>query len=124
MKSVETEVKDRAGNVVAPKDSNSIIVLKAIILPIFIDKFKVQEIHILATILDPIMKNKLPGMGGIDVVQFNHATESLRAKMMSLRNDHDSTASNGMAIEQQGGGAMTAGAACGFWIVGKNARTR
>jgi hypothetical protein len=110
MKSVETEVKDRAGNVVAPKDSNSIIALKAIILPIFIDKFKVQEIHILATILDPIMKNKLPGMGGIDVVQFNHATESLRAKMMSLRNDHDSTASNGMAIEQQGGGAMTAGA--------------
>ena len=43
-----------------------------------------QEIHILATVLDPIMKSKLRGMG-VDGLQFNHATESLRAKMMSLR---------------------------------------
>ena len=110
MKSVEMEVKNHAGNVVVPKDSSSIIALKAIILPIFIEKFKVQEIHILATILDPIMKNKLPGMGGVDRAQFNRATESLQAKMMSLRND-DSTASNGTANEQQDGDAMTAGAA-------------
>ena len=114
MKSVETEVKDRAGNVVAPKDSSSIMALKAIILPNFIDKFKVQEIHILATILDPIRKNKLPGMGRIDVAQFNYATESLQAKMMNLQNDDDSTQSNGTTIDQQGGGAMTGGAACGI----------
>jgi hypothetical protein len=106
LKPVEMEVKDPAGNVVIPKDSRCIIALKAIIRPIFDEKFKLQEIHILATVLDPIMKNKLPGMG-VGGNQFNHATEILREKMMSLRND--GTASNGMRAEQQD---AAAGADC------------
>ena len=66
------EVKDHGGNILVAKDSNSIIALKAIMLPIFDEKFKLQEIHILAAVLDPIMKTKfLRGMG-VDGLQFNH----------------------------------------------------
>ena len=87
LKVVETEVRDVVGKVVIQKDSSSIAALKAIIRPIFDEKFKLQEIHILATVLDPIMQNKLPGTG-VDAQQFNNATESLRAKMMSLKIDN------------------------------------
>ena len=76
LKPVEMEVKEHEGNILVAKDSNSIIALKAIMLPIFDEKFKLKEIHILATVLDPIMKSKLRGMG-VDGLQFHHATESL-----------------------------------------------
>lgn len=101
LKPVETGENDRDGNVVRGKDSSSIIALKAIILPIFTEKFEVEEIHILATILDPIMKNKLPGLGGVTKVQFKEAAETLRAKMMSLRDpieQQDCTTSGSASI--------------------------
>jgi hypothetical protein len=84
LKPVQAEVKNLDGKVVTPQDSSTIIALKVIIRPIFNEKFELQDIHILATVLDPIMKDKLPGMT-VDGSQFNHATESLRAKMMSLQ---------------------------------------
>jgi hAT family C-terminal dimerisation region len=103
LKVVEMEVRDAAGKVMMSKDSGSIAALKAIILPIFDEKFKIQEIHILATLLDPIMKNKLPGMG-IDAPQFKNATESLREKMMSLKFDDDTKSNGNQFGEQDGAG--------------------
>ena len=58
----QAEVKDLDGKVVTHQDSSTITALKAITRPILNEKFKLQDIHILATVLDPIMKNKLPGM--------------------------------------------------------------
>ena len=97
------EVRDAAGKVMMSKDSSSIAALKAIILPIVDEQFKIQEIHILATLLDPIMKNKLPGMG-IDAPQFKNATESLREKMMSLKIDDDTKSNGNLFGEQEGTG--------------------
>ena len=106
LKPFQAEDKDFDGKVVTPRDSSTITALKAIICPIFNEKFKLQDIHILATVLDPIMKNKLPGMT-FDGSQFNHATESLRAKTMSLQIDE--RASNGGHSAEQPGDA---GARC------------
>ncbi len=106
LKPVEAEVKDLDGKVVTPQDSSTITALKAITRPIFIEKFTFQDIHILATVLDPTMKNKLPGMT-VDGSQFNHATESLRAKMLSLQ-INERTSNGGQSAEQP----EDAGACC------------
>ena len=42
LKPVEMEVNDHEGNILVAKDSNSIIALKAIMLPIFDEKFKLS----------------------------------------------------------------------------------
>ena len=104
LKPVEMKVKDHEGNILVAKHSNSIIALKAIMLSIFDEKFKLQEIQISATVLDPIMKSKLRGMC-VDGFQFNHAIESLRAKMISL--PIEETTSNDEQLWQNEGAALT-----------------
>ena len=42
------------------KDSTPTIALKRILLPIFEEKFVLDDIHIVAVLLDPVMKARLP----------------------------------------------------------------
>jgi hypothetical protein len=42
--------------------------MKKILLPILEDKFVLKDLHVQATLLDPIMKSKLGGFG-VDSIQ-------------------------------------------------------
>jgi hAT family C-terminal dimerisation region/Hermes transposase DNA-binding domain len=60
---VMANVVNEDATVMVPKDSLKISAIKTIMLPILKDKFEVQALHIMASLLDPIMKNRLGGFG-------------------------------------------------------------
>jgi len=60
---VLNDVVDGNGNVTTAKDSDSIKVIKGIMLPLLYSKFVLDDIHVMASLLDPIMKSRLVRLG-------------------------------------------------------------
>ncbi len=56
---VLSDVVDEDGNVTMAKDSNSIKVIKGIMLPFLYSKFILDDIHVMASLLNLIMKSRL-----------------------------------------------------------------
>jgi hypothetical protein len=60
---VLSDVVDEDGNVMTAKDSDSINAIKGIMLLLLYIKFVLDDIHIMASLLDPIMKSCLVRLG-------------------------------------------------------------
>ncbi|OAE31872.1 hypothetical protein AXG93_2834s1020 [Marchantia polymorpha subsp. ruderalis] len=60
---VLSNVVDEDGNVTTAKDSDSIKSIKGIMLPLFYSKFVLDDIHVMASLLNPIMKSCLVCLG-------------------------------------------------------------
>jgi len=60
---VLSDVVDEDGNMMAAKNSDSIKVIKGIMLPLLYSKFVLDDIHIMASLLDPIMKSRFVRLG-------------------------------------------------------------
>jgi hypothetical protein len=60
---VLSDVVDEDGNVTMAKDSDSIKAIKGIMLPLLYSKFILDDIHVMASLLDPIMKSRLVRLG-------------------------------------------------------------
>jgi hypothetical protein len=60
---VLSDVVDEDGNVTTAKDSDSIKAIKGIMLPLLYSKFILDDIHVMASLLDPIMKSRLVRLG-------------------------------------------------------------
>ncbi len=60
---VLSNVVDENGNVTTAKDSDSIKAIKGIMLPLLYSKFVLDDIHVMASLLDPIMKSHLVRLG-------------------------------------------------------------
>ncbi len=60
---VLNDVVDEDGNVTTAKDFDSINAIKGIMLPLLYNKFVFDDIHVMASLLDPIMKSRLVRFG-------------------------------------------------------------
>ncbi len=60
---VLSDVVDEDGNVTMAKDSESIKAIKGIMLPLLYNEFVFDDIHIISSLLDPIMKSRLVCLG-------------------------------------------------------------
>ncbi len=75
------DVVDEDGNVMMAKDSNSIKAIKGIILLLLYNKFILDDIHVMASLLDPIMKSRLVRLG-VEHNQIEQAKDKLKDAMI------------------------------------------
>ncbi len=78
---VLNDVVDEDGNVTTAKDSNSIKAIKGIMLPLLYSKFVLDDIHVMASLLDPIMKSRLVRLG-VERNQIEQAKDKLKDAMI------------------------------------------
>ncbi len=78
---VLSDVVDEDGNVTTAKDSDSIKAIKGIMLPLLYSKFVLDDIHIMASLLDPIMKSRLVRLG-VECNQIEQAKDKLKDAMI------------------------------------------
>jgi len=78
---VLSDVVDKDGNVMTAKDSDSIKAIKGIMLPLLYNKFVLDDIHIMASLLDPIMKSRLLRLG-VEHNQIEQAKDKLKDVMI------------------------------------------
>jgi hypothetical protein len=78
---VLSDVVDEDGNVTRTKDSDSIKAIKGIMLPLLYSKFVLDDIHVMASLLDPIMKSRLVRLG-VECNQIEQAKDKLKDAMI------------------------------------------
>jgi len=78
---VLSDVVDEDGNVTTAKDSDSIKAIKGIMLPFLYSKFVLDDIHVMASLLDPIMKSRLVRLG-VERNQIKQANDKLKDVMI------------------------------------------
>jgi hypothetical protein len=78
---VLSDVVDKDGNVTTAKDSDSIKAIKGIMLPFLYSKIVLDDIHIMASLLDPIMKSRLVRLG-VERNQIEQAKDKLKDAMI------------------------------------------
>jgi hypothetical protein len=78
---VLSDVVDEDGNVTTAKDSDSIKAIKGIMLPLLYSKFVLDDIHVMASLLDPIMKSHLVRLG-VERNQIEQAKDKLKDAMI------------------------------------------
>lgn len=78
---VLSDVVDKDGNVTTAKDSDSINAIKGIMLPLLYNKFVLDDIHVMASLLDPIMKSRLVRLG-VERNQIEQAKDKLKDAMI------------------------------------------
>jgi len=78
---VLNDVVDKDGNVTTAKDSDSIKAIKGIMLPLLYSKFVLDDIHVMALLLDPIMKSRLVRLG-VERNQIEQAKDKLKDAMI------------------------------------------
>ncbi len=78
---VLSDVVDEDGNVTTAKDSDSIKAIKGIMLPLLYSKFILDDIHVMASLLDPIMKSRLVRLG-VERNQIEQAKDKLKDAMI------------------------------------------
>jgi hypothetical protein len=85
------DVVDEDGNVRTAKDSDSIKAIKGIMLPLLYIKFVLDDIHDMASLLDPIMKSHLVRFG-VERNQIEQAKDKVKDAMIKyapLDNEED-----------------------------------
>jgi hypothetical protein len=78
---VLSDVVDEDGNVTKPKDSDSIKAIKGIMLSLLYNKFVLDDIHVMASLLDSIMKSHLVRLG-VECNQIEQAKDKLKDAMI------------------------------------------
>ncbi|CAM6029223.1 unnamed protein product [Sphagnum balticum] len=78
---VLSNVVDEDGNVTTAKDSDSIKAIKGIMLPLLYNKFVLDDIHVMASLLDPIRKSRLLRLG-VERNQIEQAKDKLKDAMI------------------------------------------
>ncbi|KAH9550984.1 hypothetical protein CY35_10G100500, partial [Sphagnum magellanicum] len=78
------DVVDEDGNVTTAKDSNSIKAIKGIMLPLLYSKFILDDIHVMASLLDSIMKSHLVRLG-VERNQIEQAKDKLKDAMIKKK---------------------------------------
>ncbi len=78
---VLSDVVDEDGNVTTAKDFDSIKAIKGIMLPLLYSKFVLDYIHVMASLLDPIMKSHLVRLG-VERNQIEQAKDKLKDAMI------------------------------------------
>jgi hypothetical protein len=78
---VLSDVVDEDGNVTTAKDSDSIKAIKGIMLPLLYNKFVLDDIHVMASLLDPTMKSRLVHLG-VERNQIEQAKDKLKDVMI------------------------------------------
>jgi len=78
---VLNDVVDEDGNVTTAKDSDSIKAIKGIMLPLLYSKFVLDDIHVMASLLNPIMKSRLVRLG-VERNQIEQAKDKLKDAMI------------------------------------------
>jgi len=78
---VLSDVVDEDGNVTTAKDSDSIKAIKGIMLPLLYSKFVLDDIHVMASLLNPIMKSRLVRLG-VERNQIEQAKDKLKDAMI------------------------------------------
>ncbi len=78
---VLSNVVDENGNVMTAKDSDSIKAIKGIMLSFLYSKFVLDDIHVMASLLDPIMKSRLVRLGVVRN-QIEQAKDKLKDAMI------------------------------------------
>ncbi len=78
---VLSDVVDKDGNVITAKDSDSIKAIKGIMLPLLYNNFVLDDIHIMVSLLDPIMKSRLVHLG-VERNQIEQAKDKLKDVMI------------------------------------------
>jgi len=78
---VLSDVVDEDGNVTTTKDSDSIKAIKGIMLPLLYSKFILDDIHIMASLLNPIMKSRFVRLG-VERNQIEQAKDKLKDAMI------------------------------------------
>ncbi len=78
---VLNDVVDEDGNVTTAKDSDLIKAIKGIMLPLLYNKFVLDDIHVMASLLDPIMKSHLVRLG-VERNQIEQAKDKLKDAMI------------------------------------------
>ncbi len=78
---VMNDVVDEDGNVTMAKDSDSIKAIKGIMLPLLYSKFVLDDIHVMASLLNPIMKSCLVRLG-VECNQIEQAKDKLKDAMI------------------------------------------
>jgi len=77
---VLSDVVDENGNVTTAKDSDSIKAIKGIMLLLLYNKFVLDDIHVMASLLDLIMKSRLVRLG-VERNQIEQAKDKLKDKL-------------------------------------------
>jgi hypothetical protein len=78
---VLSDVVDEDGNVTTAKDSDSIKAIKGIMMPLLYNKFILDDIHVMASLLDPIMKSRLVRLG-VECNQIEQAKDKFKDAMI------------------------------------------
>jgi hypothetical protein len=78
---VLSDVVDEDGNVTTAKDSDSIKAIKGIMMSLLYSKFVLDDIHVRASLLDPIMKSRLVRLG-VERNQIEQAKDKLKDAMI------------------------------------------
>jgi hypothetical protein len=78
---VLSDVVDEDGNMTTAKNSDSIKAIKGIMLPLLYNKFVLDDIHVMASLLDPIMKSRLVRLG-VERNQIEQARDKLKDVMI------------------------------------------
>ncbi len=78
---VLSDVVDEDGNVMTAKDSDSIKAIKGIMLLLLYNKFILDDIHVMVSLLDPIMKSRLVRLG-VERNQIEQAKDKLKDAMI------------------------------------------
>jgi len=78
---VLSDVVDEDGNVTTAKNSDSIKAIKGIMLLLLYNKFVLDDIHVMASLLDPIMKFRLVRLG-VERNQIEQAKDKLKDAMI------------------------------------------
>ncbi len=78
---VLNDVVDEDGNVTTTKDSDSIKAIKGIMLPLLYSNFVLDDIHVMASLLDPIMKSRFVRLG-VEPNQIEQAKDKLKDAMI------------------------------------------
>ncbi len=78
---VLSDVVDEDGNVTTAKDFDSIKAIKGIMLPLLYNKFVLDDIHVMVSLLDPIMKSRLVRLG-VERNQIEQAKDKLKDAMI------------------------------------------
>jgi len=75
------DVVDEDGNVTTAKNSDSIKAIKGIMLPLLYSKFVLDDIHVMVSLLDSIMKSHLVRLG-VERNQIEQAKDKLKDAMI------------------------------------------
>ncbi len=78
---VLSDVVDDDGNVTTAKDSDSIKAIKGIMMSLLYNKFVLDDIHVMVSLLDPIMKSRLVRLG-VERNQIEQAKDKLKDAMI------------------------------------------